>query len=343
MAEAKQKPAKKAKPAAKAKAKAADKPSRTSSGGAKAVSANKTSSGGVKAVSVNKTSSGGAKAVSSPSKELPKARAKATSTSVAGAAAKPATRPAPKAAASRVAAPEDVSRPASETKAKSAASRDAKTTSSGKQRAPRVKAEQVLFPDAVFAAAEPTRDEPLFEGVYVQQVSAAAVPASPMVDAEEVLEEETVVTTFVAAEVIEPSPAGPRSTDGARATPTSPEVEAWAAERLDAPQRTLFETLRTVVRRVAPQATESLKWSQPVWERNGPFAFLRPARGHVTFGFWRGTELPDPRGLLEGAGEKMRHLKLRLGEQLPLEAIERFVREAVKRNEKKGSPTRRAR
>ena len=95
------------------------------------------------------------------------------------------------------------------------------------------------------------------------------------------------------------------------------------------------------VKRVAPQATEAVKWAQPVWERNGPFAFLRSSKKHATFGFWRGAELPDPRGLLEGAGTRMRHLKIALGEKPPIEAITEFVREAVRRNETSGSPSRR--
>lgn len=41
------------------------------------------------------------------------------------------------------------------------------------------------------------------------------------------------------------------------------------------------------------------------------FAWIAPATAHVTFGFYYGAELPDPDGLLEGAGKLMRHAKLR--------------------------------
>src|SRR5690349_17496540 len=46
--------------------------------------------------------------------------------------------------------------------------------------------------------------------------------------------------------------------------------------------------LRTLIREAAPSAEERIKWAQPVYEENGPFAYLRAARRHVTFGFWRG-------------------------------------------------------
>jgi hypothetical protein len=38
---------------------------------------------------------------------------------------------------------------------------------------------------------------------------------------------------------------------------------------------------------------------------------LLPYRRHVTLGFARGTELPDPGRLLEGAGKVHRHVKIR--------------------------------
>ena len=38
---------------------------------------------------------------------------------------------------------------------------------------------------------------------------------------------------------------------------------------------------------------------------------LLPYRKHVNIGFARGTELPDPAGLLEGTGKVHRHVKIR--------------------------------
>ncbi|MFQ5640310.1 MAG: DUF1801 domain-containing protein [bacterium] len=41
------------------------------------------------------------------------------------------------------------------------------------------------------------------------------------------------------------------------------------------------------------------------------FAYVNAFKAHVNVGFFRGTELADPDGLLEGTGKYMRHVKLR--------------------------------
>jgi hypothetical protein len=41
------------------------------------------------------------------------------------------------------------------------------------------------------------------------------------------------------------------------------------------------------------------------------FAYVGAFKTHVNVGFFRGAELADPRGLLEGTGKRMRHVKLR--------------------------------
>ncbi len=38
---------------------------------------------------------------------------------------------------------------------------------------------------------------------------------------------------------------------------------------------------------------------------------ILPHKNHVTIGFYRGTELPDPTELLEGSGKVHRHVKIR--------------------------------
>ena len=91
--------------------------------------------------------------------------------------------------------------------------------------------------------------------------------------------------------------------------------------------------------RFCPDAAASIKWSQPVFEQNGPFCYVRAFKNHVNFGFWRGAELPDPEGLLQGDGEKMRHIKLSSTDDVAPDAFAALVRSAVELNEKKGDPT----
>jgi hypothetical protein len=39
--------------------------------------------------------------------------------------------------------------------------------------------------------------------------------------------------------------------------------------------REIAERLRHIVRQAAPGARESIKWAQPVYEDNGPFAYIK--------------------------------------------------------------------
>jgi hypothetical protein len=117
-------------------------------------------------------------------------------------------------------------------------------------------------------------------------------------------------------------------------------VDSWA-KKLTGWQADALRIIRALVARHAPDATLVMKWGQPVWEKNGPFAWWRPAAKHVSFGFWRGAELNDPEGHLEGDGDRMRHLKLTSAADLEEVPIEAFVKEAVALNGSKGDPTKR--
>ena len=48
---------------------------------------------------------------------------------------------------------------------------------------------------------------------------------------------------------------------------------------------------------------------------NAPFAYVNVFSKHVNLGFFYGAFLPDEQGLLEGSGKRMRHVKLRPGQE----------------------------
>lgn len=41
------------------------------------------------------------------------------------------------------------------------------------------------------------------------------------------------------------------------------------------------------------------------------YAYIAVQNSHVNLGFYHGTSLPDPAGLLEGTGKKLLHIKIR--------------------------------
>ena len=63
----------------------------------------------------------------------------------------------------------------------------------------------------------------------------------------------------------------------------------------------VVSSLRRLVLDAAPDAAESIKWAQPVYEDNGPFCYIKAFDNQVNFGFWRGRRdarlRRTPRGL----------------------------------------------
>jgi hypothetical protein len=119
-------------------------------------------------------------------------------------------------------------------------------------------------------------------------------------------------------------------------------VDDWVRNKATGWQAQVVERLLSVAQRAAPGATLSVKWAQPVLDQNGPVAFIKVAKAHVTFGFWRGAELDDSKGVLEG-GAVMKHLKITSPDAVDERLITGLVRQAVALNHSKGDPTARSR
>jgi hypothetical protein len=76
--------------------------------------------------------------------------------------------------------------------------------------------------------------------------------------------------------------------------------------------RSIIRALRKFVKRVAPRLDESVKWGNGCWlKEDVPIAYVYSATEYVQFGFFRGSALKDPQKLLEGAGQYVRHIKVR--------------------------------
>jgi hypothetical protein len=111
-------------------------------------------------------------------------------------------------------------------------------------------------------------------------------------------------------------------------------IAAFDDWRTDAMKR-----LREVVKEGAPHSAVGIKWAQPVWEWNGPMIWMKAYPKHVDIGFWRGTEMEDPKKVLTGDGERMRHIKITSLKDIPADALRDLVKQAVQLNTAKGNPT----
>ncbi len=72
---------------------------------------------------------------------------------------------------------------------------------------------------------------------------------------------------------------------------------------------------------------------------NAAFAYVNAFTAHVNVGFFRGAEIADPDGLLEGTGKFMRHVKLRPERDVGTTALTRLIETAytdMKRHLKAG-------
>jgi hypothetical protein len=98
-----------------------------------------------------------------------------------------------------------------------------------------------------------------------------------------------------------------------------------------AKNRKIIAALRSFVARTLPKLEESVKWGNGCWLRDTvPVAYVYSAPDHVQLGFFRGAELADPRGLLEGKAQYVRHIKVRAADDIDEKAFAALLRQAAK-------------
>ena len=112
-------------------------------------------------------------------------------------------------------------------------------------------------------------------------------------------------------------------------------------DKLDDWRADVVKMIGSLVKSVAPDANSTIKWAQPVFEQNGPFAYIKAYAKHVNFGFWRGKQLDDPAGALESGGQRMAHVKIRDTKDVDERAFVDWIRQAVALNAEEGDPTKR--
>jgi hypothetical protein len=94
--------------------------------------------------------------------------------------------------------------------------------------------------------------------------------------------------------------------------------------------RSIIRALRRFVKRVAPGLQESVKWGNGCWLKGPmPIAYVYSATEYVQFGFFRGSALKDPHGLLEGAGQYVRHIKVRKLSDIDEDVFSAYLQQAT--------------
>jgi hypothetical protein len=131
-----------------------------------------------------------------------------------------------------------------------------------------------------------------------------------------------------------------KSTGATAGAEPSPDARIVKAVRATDPKlQEIVRGLREMIRDVVPEVAETVNpWGIPTFELNGPMCYFMVAAKHITFGFPRGTSLSDPKGLLEGTGKEMRHVKLRNVEDLRKDGLRDLVKEAARLNRETPAP-----
>lgn len=98
-----------------------------------------------------------------------------------------------------------------------------------------------------------------------------------------------------------------------------------------AKNQTIIRALRRFVKTTAPKLVESVKWGNGRWLKgNAPVAYVYSDKEWVQFGFIRGAQLKDPKKLLEGNGQYVRHVKVRKPADVDAKAFATLLRQAIR-------------
>jgi hypothetical protein len=104
-----------------------------------------------------------------------------------------------------------------------------------------------------------------------------------------------------------------------------PDVDAWMkahSEELGEIARQWFEIMRDC----GNDVRELLHDGHPTaCVADAAFAYVNAFKSHVNVGFFRGAELYDPKGLLDGTGKFMRHVKLRPDGRVDAKALKKLI------------------
>jgi hypothetical protein len=114
------------------------------------------------------------------------------------------------------------------------------------------------------------------------------------------------------------------------AVPHDPAIDAWfevANHELRQMVWPWFQRLRGL----GPDIRELINDGHPIaCLGEAPFAYVDAFSAHASVGFFYGAFLDDPAGLLEGAGKRMRHVKLRWGEPVDERALAALIANAYR-------------
>jgi len=105
------------------------------------------------------------------------------------------------------------------------------------------------------------------------------------------------------------------------------DVEGYLAS-LDKGKLPIVLDLRKMIREAIPDSKETIKWGTLIFEREKILGAIMVHKDHVNLQLWRGSELKDKDGLLEGTSEGMRHVTFTKTSDIKKGPIKTLLKEA---------------
>ena len=109
-----------------------------------------------------------------------------------------------------------------------------------------------------------------------------------------------------------------------------PDVEAWFHQPNNELRRIAqpwFEQMRGCGADVRELLHDRHPWA---CVGDAAFGYVNAFNAHVNVGFLEGAALDDPAGLLEGTGKRMRHVKVRWGQEVNAPALSELIAAAYR-------------
>jgi len=108
-------------------------------------------------------------------------------------------------------------------------------------------------------------------------------------------------------------------------------VKAWIAS-IPGWKSKFARRLDALIVRADPKVHKAVKWNSPFYgsELGGWYASMHCFTRYIKVSFFRGASLVDAKGLLEGKGQYVRHIKVRSAADIDRTAFAALLRQAIR-------------
>lgn len=101
-------------------------------------------------------------------------------------------------------------------------------------------------------------------------------------------------------------------------------------DKLTPEQAAIAKPLRAMITSEFPELIEQFKWNQPLYEKTGQgVVYFVATKSGINLGFNHGVRLDDPKKLLSGTGQLMRHIKLSSVDDIDNDYFSQLIRQSL--------------